>query len=316
MTNDGPPAFWRGSGVLTAAECEELVQAAEFGIYRDDVVRETWRAEAWTLTPWPAAAEVVVGLAAAANSEFWHLPCDLFDVELKRYDTGHRHPPHRDAGTPDRCQVQMSVQLSDPDSYTGGDLLVSSGDDWVPGYRDRGAAAVFPASAWHQVTEITSGHRWALIVTAMEARVEAMSVYLRGSLARGEARPDSDCDVLVVGPGASCLSKDKLDGLLADAGVDQLSAGRRLDLVVGEKGELADHPIHVTCIRTGRHLHGPALDLPLPDSEAYAQAASVFAEELHARGDHQDAARWEEHAARARSGEHLDSIAKHPSWPS
>lgn len=75
---------------------------------------------------------------------------------------------------------------------------------------------------------LIQSHREALL--AIARRRGATSVRLFGSIARGDAREDSDVDLLVtVAPGTSGLA---LGGLVADA--EQL-LGRRVD-VVTEQG--------------------------------------------------------------------------------
>ena len=54
----------------------------------------------------------------------------------------------------------LVVQLSDPSTYEGGDLLV----DNVPINRTVGNVAYFNASTYHELTKITKGERYSLIL--------------------------------------------------------------------------------------------------------------------------------------------------------
>jgi predicted 2-oxoglutarate/Fe(II)-dependent dioxygenase YbiX len=76
---------------------------------------------------------------------------------------GHFHW-HNDYGleTPiSSRKLTISIQLSDPDTYDGGDLEVFGCPDPLP--RERGSAIVLPAYVEHRVTPVTRGVRSALI---------------------------------------------------------------------------------------------------------------------------------------------------------
>lgn len=83
--------------------------------------------------------------------------------EVKKYSIGDYFEPHRDNyfvldDKIDR-KLNLIVQLSARNDYTGGDLLV--GDRIV--CRNKGSLILFPATYIHQVTKITKGERYSLI---------------------------------------------------------------------------------------------------------------------------------------------------------
>ena len=84
---------------------------------------------------------------------------------MKRYRVGDRHPAHQDllAGA-SRRKLAGSVQLSDPDGYEGGDLVVSYGQARAAMPKSRGTLVAFPGWTVHEVEPVTRGERWALIV--------------------------------------------------------------------------------------------------------------------------------------------------------
>jgi PKHD-type hydroxylase len=104
----------------------------------------------------------------AAGAEAFGLPvgpiAETIQVLLYR-EGGHFRMWHTDAGADrgDRRLISMSVELSDPAQYEGGDLEVVP--DLVGRARTlpRGGAHLFPSRALHRVTPVTRGERWALV---------------------------------------------------------------------------------------------------------------------------------------------------------
>ena len=75
---------------------------------------------------------------------------------------------HQDIGygRSNQRKLAMTVQLSDPSEYEGGDFQVWIGGDesniqTIP--RKKGDIAIFPAYLMHRVTPITRGHRKCLV---------------------------------------------------------------------------------------------------------------------------------------------------------
>ena len=71
-------------------------------------------------------------------------------------------------------KLSMSVQLSKPEDYEGGDLkfnlrgLDSSNGDTVmsppPEFKQQGSIVIFPSFLWHKIEPITSGKRYSLVM--------------------------------------------------------------------------------------------------------------------------------------------------------
>lgn len=80
------------------------------------------------------------------------------------YGTGGYFARHRDDYALEDHWVKryktLIVQLSNPTTYVGGDLLV----DDVPIDRTVGNVAYFNSSVYHELTEITKGERYSLII--------------------------------------------------------------------------------------------------------------------------------------------------------
>lgn len=66
-------------------------------------------------------------------------------------------------GNPPR-KLSISVQLSDPDEYEGGDLEFMPGASILKAPRDKGIVVAFPSWVLHRVTPVTRGCRRSLVV--------------------------------------------------------------------------------------------------------------------------------------------------------
>jgi PKHD-type hydroxylase len=66
-------------------------------------------------------------------------------------------------GLPSQRKISVTVQLSDPDEYEGGDLEFNIGQKFV-GQRKQGAAIIFPSFFLHRVTPVTKGIRKSFVL--------------------------------------------------------------------------------------------------------------------------------------------------------
>jgi PKHD-type hydroxylase len=95
------------------------------------------------------------GLELAGFGEPLHYIC---------YEPGGRFGWHTDLGPGlmSTRKISISVQLSDPADYEGGDLEFCPHGE-VERFRGLGNAIAFPSYIAHSVTPVTSGHRHALV---------------------------------------------------------------------------------------------------------------------------------------------------------
>jgi hypothetical protein len=103
--------------------------------------------------------------------KLWEEAIDFFkfDVtfiepyELKRYPTGGFFSRHIDNYHGLNLQVDrkisMSIQLTDPSEYDGGDLVLS----YIKLPKEKGTMIFFPSFYPHHVEKITRGNRWSVI---------------------------------------------------------------------------------------------------------------------------------------------------------
>ena len=60
-------------------------------------------------------------------------------------------------------KLSMSVQLSDENTYDGGDLIIYFGGKHFVAPRIKGSVIVFDSRLTHEVTPITRGERYSLV---------------------------------------------------------------------------------------------------------------------------------------------------------
>ena len=60
-------------------------------------------------------------------------------------------------------KLSITLQLSDPDDYVGGDLNLYFGKEPTPSKRTQGFLTVFPSYTMHEVTPVTKGTRYSLV---------------------------------------------------------------------------------------------------------------------------------------------------------
>jgi len=105
-----------------------------------------------------------------ANRRFWQFELDSCElVQFTRYRKGQFHAWHMDLGVVGderRRKLSLTVQLSDPARYSGGDLEFMGPERTVAASRSRGAVAIFPTYMFHRVTPVTEGLRYALVCWA------------------------------------------------------------------------------------------------------------------------------------------------------
>ena len=113
----------------------------------------------------PADLDAVCGRFLAANALWWRFDIVRWEVAVKQYVTGESYPPHIDIipGATRRRLVGI-VQLSEPDAYRGGELRIHFAQHTFTGPRARGSLISLPAWTEHEVTRVTAGERWVLLV--------------------------------------------------------------------------------------------------------------------------------------------------------
>jgi len=73
---------------------------------------------------------------------------------------------HTDTGNgPSSCRkISISIPLSSPQDYEGGDLIVNTNGVENMAHKTQGSLTMFPSYCMHTVTPVTSGERWVIVV--------------------------------------------------------------------------------------------------------------------------------------------------------
>ncbi|MBL4604516.1 MAG: 2OG-Fe(II) oxygenase [Flavobacteriaceae bacterium] len=109
----------------------------------------------------------LAGLAINCNNErYWF---DLLgfhqELQLTKYSEGDFFDWHLDfgAGEISARKLSMTIQLSDPDDYEGGDLQFMMNQKIETAPREKGTIIIFPSFIMHRVTPITKGTRQSIV---------------------------------------------------------------------------------------------------------------------------------------------------------
>lgn len=115
------------------------------------------------------------------------IPFKLTAPRFARYNVGDEYPSHNDNPLMTgpfgmvRTDISMTLFLSEPDSYAGGELQLWSGSAWQSFKLPAGHAVFYPTGFDHRVTPVVSGVR-EVAVCWIQSRV--------GSLAKRELLDD------------------------------------------------------------------------------------------------------------------------------
>ena len=122
---------------------------------------------------WGWLYEKLMNMIMEANDALWHfdLHCLTDDIQYTEYyaDKGGHYGWHQDMGPGDmsKRKISLTVQLSDPSEYEGGDLEYFRGGDpekadKAP--RGKGVVFIFPSYIMHRVTKLTKGTRRSFVL--------------------------------------------------------------------------------------------------------------------------------------------------------
>jgi PKHD-type hydroxylase len=122
--------------------------------------------------------QAIIGNALASSPLFNAaiLPKYIYPFLISKYTPGMYYGWHVDSplmgNPPVRTDAAMTLFLSDPATYEGGELVIQSGQHQVPIKPAKGDAIVYPCQYLHCVNEVRSGERLAA-VTWIQSAVRA-----------------------------------------------------------------------------------------------------------------------------------------------
>lgn len=88
-----------------------------------------------------------------------------YNLQLAKYGEGDFFNWHLDFGVGpiSNRKLSITVQLSDPDEYEGGELQFMINQNAITAPKEKGTAIVFPSFIMHRVTPITKGTRQSIV---------------------------------------------------------------------------------------------------------------------------------------------------------
>ena len=108
--------------------------------------------------------EKLLAIVTAANKEYYQFEVNQFNaVQISKYEVGEYYHDHLDIGPGvlGNRKISLTLQLSDPDSYEGGDLVLDFTD--FRASRQLGSITLFPSFIKHGVRPVTKGTRYSLV---------------------------------------------------------------------------------------------------------------------------------------------------------
>ncbi|HEX2666963.1 MAG TPA: Fe2+-dependent dioxygenase [Gammaproteobacteria bacterium] len=133
-----------------------------------------------------AGPQQLLAAALVRNELFsqWVLPRRLLPPMFNRYDSGMDYGGHVDnavmgGGDPLRADVSITVFLTDPADYDGGELVINSDGEPQSVKLAAGSAVIYPSTSIHKVQKVTRGSRlcgvtWAQSFVRDEPRREML----------------------------------------------------------------------------------------------------------------------------------------------
>lgn len=111
--------------------------------------------------------ERLEGVVRTINQEFYRFDLDGFfqGLQFTKYtEPGQHYTWHTDRGHGMGVRkLSLSLLLSDPDDYEGGELELKFGEEEQKAERKRGMITLFPSWSLHRVTPVTKGTRYSLV---------------------------------------------------------------------------------------------------------------------------------------------------------
>lgn len=202
--------------ILEFAELKQIRHAIDDGVFKDGRLTAGYRAKRVKNnlqmdkdTPGAQEAKAIVLAALKRNRSFQEtaFPRTIRPPIISRYQTGMNYGWHVDdalmAGDPKvRSDLSITVFLSDPGDYEGGELVISSpfGEQEVK--LPAGGAVVYPSETLHQVAPVTAGERLAAVTWAR-------------SYVRDAAQRELLADLLAVQKKLAAIAPDEFETDLA-----------------------------------------------------------------------------------------------------
>ena len=182
--------FYTWESAIDRDECEAIIKeykdsnftTAQIGLPPGNTSKFTVdpsirKADIIWIDPKRLITRAIWGFVEEANNSFFNYSINGFEsIQFGRYGVGGYYEWHTDSTDidPQAEQVRklsVTVQLSDPDSYEGGEFQFFDGckRECVPKIQKQGSVIVFDSSNWHRITPVTKGVRYSVVMWAAGA---------------------------------------------------------------------------------------------------------------------------------------------------
>ena len=176
-TNPNLIKYYRFTNVFSVDECTSL-RAANFalapGLTDDGKNSEVRKSQIYWIPKtctWEPLYQKIMSLVGQCNREFFSFEITSLQENLQytEYDASYqgKYDWHFDVGEGPLNggrKLSVSIQLSDPSEYEGGELQFSlDGDKVVVAEKEQGTVIIFPSYLRHRVTPVTKGTRRSLV---------------------------------------------------------------------------------------------------------------------------------------------------------
>jgi PKHD-type hydroxylase len=177
------PEYYSWDKIISKSECELIIddcksgleEIAKMGDGNGDMASNDYRK---TNVRWISndklITKLVYGFVHEANDLFFHYNITNHgQMQFGEYVVGDYYKYHNDtayvskeSASPYR-KLSVSVLLSDPQDFEGGELLIYDGDmEPLKPLNGQGSVVVFDSRDYHAVTPVTSGVRYSLVMWA------------------------------------------------------------------------------------------------------------------------------------------------------
>ena len=118
---------------------------------------------------WEWVIDKIISQVTEANNTIWNfeLKSIIDNIQYTEYEwNGGHYDWHLDIGpgSISHRKISITIQLSDPEEYVGGDLQIMTGSEYTTVPRGKGTVVVFPSFLLHRVVPLTSGNRKSLVL--------------------------------------------------------------------------------------------------------------------------------------------------------
>ncbi len=180
----GQWCYWKS--YFTPSYCDEIVtraketvpaqQATVYGSRTGAGINESSRRSyvRWIhrIPEWEPLFGIMENITKRSNDEWFNLDyTELRSMQFTEYDSAYQgqFKMHQDVlwmkSEPTQRKLTFVIQLSDPETYQGGDLTFQHLEQYPPAneIRAQGTVIFFPSLFYHQANPVTSGIRYSLV---------------------------------------------------------------------------------------------------------------------------------------------------------